>query len=110
MTSGTVNKGTTTGENTVTASETGKNTMTGTGKDTTTNTGTVAVSDTDSSSTSTTNTDSNNGKTDTNTSETVTGYDGTRIPAELFGAFSEKLVDIDLLIINELQELFISIW
>ena len=110
MTSGTVNKGTTTGENTVTASETGKNTMTGTGKDTTTNTGTVAVSDTDSSSTSTTNTDSNNGKTDTNTSETVTGYDGTRIPAELFGAFREKLVDIDLLIINELQELFISIW
>ena len=110
MTSGTVNKGTTTGENTVTTSETGKNKMRGTGKDTTTNTGTVAVSDTDRSSTSTTNTDSNKGKTDTTTSENVTGYDGTRIPAELFGAFREKLVDIDLLIINELQELFISIW
>lgn len=110
MTSGAVNKVTTTGNNTVTTSETGKNTMSGTGKDTTTNTGTVAVSDTDSSSTSTTNTDSNNGKTDTSTRETVTGYDGTRIPAELFGAFREKLVDIDLLIINELQELFISIW
>lgn len=110
MTSGTVNKGTTTGSNTVTTTETGKNTVSATGTDTTTNTGTVSVSDTDTSSTSTTNTDSNNGKTDTTTSETVTGYDGTRIPAELFGAFREKLVDIDLLIINELQELFISIW
>ena len=110
MTSGTVNKGTTTGENTVTTSETGKNTVSGTGKDTTTNTGTVSVSDTDTSNTSTTNTDSKNGQSDTTTSETVTGYDGTRIPAELFGAFREKLVDIDLLIINELQELFISIW
>ncbi len=110
MTSGAVNKGTTQGENTVTTTETGKNTVTGTGKDTTTNTGTVSVSDTDTSSTSTTNTDSKNGQTDTNTEETVTGYDGTRIPAELFGAFREKLVDIDLLIINELQELFISLW
>ena len=110
MTSGTVNKGTTQGENTVTTAETGKNTVSGTGKDTTTNTGTVSVSDTDTSNTSTTNTDSKNGQSDTTTSETVTGYDGTRIPAELFGAFREKLVDIDLLIINELQELFISIW
>lgn len=110
MTSGTVNKGTTTGENTVTTSETGKNTVNGSGIDKTTNTGTVTVYDTDKSNTTTKNTDSNNGKTDTNTEETVTGYDGTRIPAELFGAFREKLVDIDLLIINELQELFISIW
>ena len=110
MTSGTVNKGTTQGENTVTTSETGINTVSATGTDTTTNTGTVTAIDTDSSNTSTTNTDSNNGKTDTTTSENVTGYDGTRIPAELFGAFREKLVDIDLLIINELQELFISIW
>ena len=110
MTSGTVNKGTTTGENTVTTSETGKITKTEIGGETTTNTGTVTVKDTDKSNTTTKNTDSNSGKTDTNTEETVTGYDGTRIPAELFGAFREKLVDIDLLIINELQELFISIW
>lgn len=110
MTSGTVNKGTTTGENTVTTSETGKNTVNGSGIDKTTNTGTVTVIDNDKSNTTTNNTDSNSGKVDTNTEETVTGYDGTRIPAELFGAFREKLVDIDLLIINELQELFISIW
>lgn len=110
MTSGTVNKGTTTGENTVTASETGKNTVNGSGIDKTTNTGTVTVINNDKSNTTTNNTDSNSGKVDTNTEETVTGYDGTRIPAELFGAFREKLVDIDLLIINELQELFISIW
>ena len=110
MTSGTVNKGTTTGENTVTTSETGKITKTEIGGETTTNTGTVTVDDTDKSNTTTKNTDSNIGKADTDTSETVTGYDGTRIPAELFGAFREKLVDIDLLIINELQELFISIW
>ena len=110
MTSATENKGTTTGNNTVTTSETGKNTVNGSGIDKTTNTGTVTVYDTDKSNTITNNTDSNNGKTDTNTEETVTGYDGTRIPAELFGAFREKLVDIDLLIINELQELFISIW
>ena len=110
MTSGTVNNGTTTGENTVTTSETGKITKTEIGGETTTNTGTVTVSDTDKSNTTTNNTGSNSGKSDTNTSETMTGYDGTRIPAELFGAFREKLVDIDLLIINELQELFISIW
>lgn len=110
MTSGTVNKGTTTGENIVTTSETGKNTVNGSGIDKTTNTGTVSVINNDKSNTTTKNTDSTNGKTDTNTEETVTGYDGTRIPAELFGAFREKLVDIDLLIINELQELFISIW
>ena len=110
MTSGTVNKGTTKGENTVTSSETGKITKTEIGGETTTNTGTVTVDDTDESNTTTKNTDSNSGKIDTNTEETVTGYDGTRIPAELFGAFREKLVDIDLLIINELQELFISIW
>lgn len=110
MTSGTVNKGTTTGENTVTTSETGKNTVNGSGIDKTTNTGTVTVINNDKSNTTTKNTDSNTGKNDTNTEETVTGYDGTRIPAELFGAFREKLVDIDLLIINELQELFISIW
>ena len=110
MTSGTVNKGTTKGENTVTSSETGKITKTEIGGETTTNTGTVTVDGTDKSHTATKNTDSNSGKVDTNTEETVTGYDGTRIPAELFGAFREKLVDIDLLIINELQELFISIW
>ena len=110
MTSGTVNKGTTTGNNNVTSSETGKITMTGIGGEQTKNTGTVSVSDTDTSNTITNNTDSKNGQSDTDTSETVTGYDGTRIPAELFGAFREKLVDIDLLIINELQELFISIW
>ena len=110
MTSGTVDKGTTTGENTVTKSETGTTTTTAIGGDVTTNTGTVTVSDTDKSNTTTNNTDSNSGKVDTNTEETVTGYDGTRIPAELFGAFREKLVDIDLLIINELQELFISLW
>ena len=110
MTSGTVDKGTTKVDNTVTTSETGKITTTGIGGEQTTNTGTVTAIDTDSSSTSTTNTDSNNGQTDTDSTETVTGYDGTRIPAELFGAFREKLVDIDLLIINDLQELFISLW
>ena len=110
MTSGTVNKVTTTGSNTVTASETGRNTVSAKGTDKTTNKGTVSVNDANKSNTTTTNTDSNKGKTDTATSENVTGYDGARIPAELFGAFREKLVDIDLLIINELQELFISIW
>lgn len=110
MTSGTVNKGTTTGENTVTASETGRNTVSAKGTDKTTNKGTVSVNDANKSNTTTTNTDRNKGKADTATSENVTGYDGARIPAELFAAFREKLVDIDLLIINELQELFISIW
>lgn len=110
MTSGSINKSSTRTENTATKTETDKNTVSATGTDTTTNTGTVTAVDTDSSNTTSTNTDRKNGQSDTESTETVTGYDGTRIPAELFGAFREKLVDIDLLIINELQELFISIW
>lgn len=118
MTSGTVNKtvssddseSTTSSENTdTTTSET-----TSSGSDraqtTTTNKGTVTTTDakTGSSETSTSNTATASG-TATET-ETVKGYDGSRIPAEMVTAYIDTIINVDMQIIDNLQDLFISIW
>ena len=100
--------------NTGTVSNTGTDTVTDT--HTLTKTGTVtndSTNDTTSNSTLTkTGTVVNDGsdsRTDAYT-ETVTGYEGSATYAELLKKYSNEIINIDLMIINELSDLFMQIW
>lgn len=100
--------------NTGTVSNAGTDTVTDTR--TLTKTGTVtndSTNDTTSNSTLTkTGTVVNDGsdsRTDAHT-ETVTGYEGSATYAELLKKYSNEIINIDLMIINELSDLFMQIW
>lgn len=100
--------------NTGTVSNTGTDTVTDTR--TLTKTGTVtndSTNDTTSNSTLTkTGTVVNDGsdtRTDAHT-ETVTGYEGSATYAELLKKYSNDIINIDLMIINELSDMFMQIW
>lgn len=100
--------------NTGTVSNAGTDTVTDTR--TLTKTGTVtndSTNDTTSNSTLTkTGTVVNDGsdtRTDAHT-ETVTGYEGSATYAELLKKYSNDIINIDLMIINELSDLFMQIW
>ena len=92
------------GTDTVTDSRTLK--KTGTVKDE----GTSTVTDT--SAVAHTGTVSDVGKTvsDSQHTERVTGYDGSEIQGELLSKYSKSVINIDMLIIDELSELFMQIW
>ena len=92
------------GTDTVTDSRTLK--KTGTVKDE----GTSTVTDT--SAVAHTGTVSDVGKTvsDSQHTERVTGYDGSEISGELLAKYSKSVINIDMMIINELSELFMQIW
>lgn len=108
MTNGTVNK--------ASDAATTENTSSGTSNSTETDTGTVKNAETGNETgatetTTTAETTSNKStKSDTDECETITGYDGSRIPAEMFEAYRNAIIDVDMQIIAALSELFISIW
>lgn len=100
--------------NTGTVSNAGTDTVTD--KRTLTKTGTVkndstnsTTSDSTLSKTGTVVNDSSDSRTDAHT-ETVTGYDGSATYAELLKKYSNEIINIDLMIINELSDLFMQIW
>lgn len=92
------------GTDTVTDSRTLK--KTGTVKDE----GTSTVTDT--SAVAHTGTVSDVGKTvsDSQHTERVTGYDGAEIQGELLAKYSKSVINIDMMIINELSDMFMQIW
>jgi hypothetical protein len=102
----TVNTGTqkNTSTDTVTDSRTLK--KTGTVKDE----GTSTVTDT--STVAHTGTVSDTGKTisDSQHTEKVSGYEGSEIQAEILAKYSKNVINIDMMIIDELSELFMQIW
>ena len=111
-------KNDTTSKNTVTNTGTVSNAGTDTVTDTRTltKTGTVkntsADNTTSNSSVSKTGTVVNDGidsRTDAHT-ETVTGYEGSATYAELLKKYSNEVINIDLMIINELSDMFMQIW
>lgn len=102
----TVNTGTqsTAATDTVTDSRTLK--KTGTVKDD----GTCTVTDT--SAVAHTGTVSDMGKTvsDSKHTEKLSGYDGSDTQGELLAKYSKSIINIDMMIINELSDLFMQIW
>lgn len=102
----TVNTGTqqNTSTDTVTDSRTLK--KTGTVKDE----GTSTVTDT--SAVAHTGTVSDTGKTvsDSKHTEKVSGYEGSDIQGELLAKYSKSIINIDMMIINDLSDMFIQIW
>lgn len=102
----TVNTGTQKNATTDTVTDTRTLKKTGTVKDE----GTSTVTDT--SAVAHTGTVSDVGKTvsDSQNTETVTGYDGAEIQGELLAKYSKSVINIDMMIIDELSELFMQIW
>lgn len=102
----TVNTGTQkhTSTDTVTDSRTLK--KTGTVKDEGTNTVT------DTSAVAHTGTVSDVGKTvsDSKHTEKVSGYEGSDIQGELLAKYSKSIINIDMMIINDLSDMFMQIW
>lgn len=74
------------------------------------NDGTSTVTDT--SAVAHTGTVSDVGKTvsDSKHTEKVSGYDGSDIQGELLAKYSKSIINIDMMIINELSDLFMLIW
>lgn len=100
--------------NTGTVSNAGTDTVTD--KRTLTKTGTVkndstnsTTSDSTQSKTGTVVNDGTDSRTDAHT-ETVTGYEGSATCAELLKKYSDEIINIDLMIINDLSDLFMQIW
>ena len=100
--------------NTGTVSNAGTDTVTD--NRTLTKTGTVkndsansTTSDSTLSKTGTVVNDSSDSRTDAHT-ETVTGYEGSPTYAELLKKYSNEIINIDLMIINELSDMFMQIW
>lgn len=100
--------------NTGTVSNAGTDTVTD--KRTLTKTGTVknastnsTTSDSTLSKTGTVVNDSSDSRTDVHT-ETVTGYEGTATYAELLKKYSDAIINIDMMIINDLSTMFMQIW
>lgn len=93
-----------TGTDTVTDSHT--LTKTGTVKNASTNS---TTSDSTLSKTGTVVNDGIDSRTDAHT-ETVTGYEGTATYAELLKKYSDAIINIDMMIINDLSTMFMQIW
>lgn len=111
-------KNDTTAKNTVNNTGTVSNTGTDTVTDshTLTKTGTVKNNSTNSttsestlSKTGTVVNDGIDSRTDAHT-ETVTGYEGSATYAELLKKYSDAIINIDMMIINDLTSMFMQIW
>lgn len=111
-------KNDTTAKNTVNNTGTVSNTGTDTVTDshTITKTGTVkndstnsTTSDSTLSKTGTVVNDGIDSRTDAHT-ETVTGYEGSATYAELLKKYSDAIINIDMMIINDLSTMFMQIW
>lgn len=111
-------KNDTTAKNTVNNTGTVSNTGTDTVTDshTLTKTGTVkndstnsTISDSTLSKTGTVVNDGIDSRTDAHT-ETVTGYEGSVTYAELLKKYSDAIINIDMMIINDLSTMFMQIW
>lgn len=111
-------KNDTTAKNTVNNTGTVSNTGTDTVTDshTLTKTGTVKndstnsmTSDSTLSKTGTVVNDGIDSRTDVHT-ETVTGYEGSATYAELLKKYSDAIINIDMMIINDLSTMFMQIW
>lgn len=111
-------KNDTTAKNTVNNTGTVSNTGTDTVTDshTLTKTGTVKNDSTNSttsdsilSKTGTVVNDGIDSRTDAHT-ETVTGYEGSATYAELLKKYSDAIINIDMMIINDLSTMFMQIW
>jgi len=111
-------KNETTAKNTVNNTGTVSNTGTDTVTDshTLTKTGTVKndstnsmTSDSTLSKTGTVVNDGIDSRTDAHT-ETVTGYEGSATYAELLKKYSDAIINIDMMIINDLSTMFMQIW
>lgn len=111
-------KNETTAKNTVNNTGTVSNTGTDTVTDshTLTKTGTVkndstnsTTSDSTLSKTGTVVNDGIDSRTDAHT-ETVTGYEGSATYAELLKKYSDAIINIDMMIINDLSSMFMQIW
>lgn len=111
-------KNDTTAKNTVNNTGTVSNTGTDTVTDshTLTKTGTVkndstsiTTSDSALSKTGTVVNDGIDSRTDAHT-ETVTGYEGSATYAELLKKYSDAIINIDMMIINDLSTMFMQIW
>ena len=102
----TVNTGTQKNATTDTVTDTRTVKKTGTVKDD----GTSTVTDT--SAVAHTGTVSDIGKTvsDSKHTEKVSGYEGSDIQGELLAKYSKSIINIDMMIINELSDLFMQIW
>lgn len=111
-------KNDTTAKNTVNNTGTVSNTGTDSVTDnhTLTKTGTVkndstnsTTSDSTLSKTGTVVNDAIDSRTDAHT-ETVTGYEGSATYAELLKKYSDAIINIDMMIINDLSTMFMQIW
>lgn len=81
-------------------------TKTGTVKNDSTNS---TTSDSTLSKTGTVVNDGSDSRTDAHT-ETVTGYEGSATYAELLKKYSDAIINIDMMIINTLSDMFMQIW
>lgn len=116
-TSGT-DKNNTTSTNTVSNTGTVSNAGTDTVTDTRTltKTGTVENTSTDNTTSDSTRTktgtvinDGSDSRTDAHT-ETVTGYEGSATYAEVLKKYSDEIINIDMMIIIDLSDMFMQIW
>lgn len=101
---------TTTGTNTGTVTDSGE--TSGNSKTTTAGTDNTTTSGTDNTTTSGTDNTTSNGTEDRTEqhTETVTGYDGGATVTERVEAYRKALINIDLMVIEALDGLFMQIW
>lgn len=100
------NTGTVSNAGTDTVTDNRTLTKTGTVKNTSADT---TTSDSTVTKTGTVVNDGSDSRTDAHT-ETVTGYEGSATYAERLKKYSAEIINIDMLIINELSEMFMQIW
>lgn len=100
------NTGTVSNAGTDTVTDTRTLTKTGTVKNTSTDN---TMSDSTVTKTGTVVNDGSDSRTDAHT-EMVTGYEGTATYAELLKKYSDAIINIDMMIINDLSTMFMQIW
>lgn len=100
------NTGTVSNAGTDTVTDNRTLTKTGTVKNDSTNS---TTSDSTLSKTGTVVNDGSDSRTDAHT-ETVTGYEGSATYAELLKKYSDAIINIDMMIINDLSGMFMQIW
>lgn len=100
------NTGTVSNAGTDTVTDNRTLTKTGTVKNDSTNS---TTSDSTLSKTGTVVNDGSDSRTDAHT-ETVTGYEGSATYAELLKKYSDAIINIDMMIINDLSAMFMQIW
>lgn len=100
------NTGTVSNDGTDTVTDTRTLTKTGTVKNTSTDN---TMSDSTVTKTGTVVNDGSDSRTDAHT-ETVTGYEGSATYAELLKKYSDAIINIDMMIINDLSTMFMQIW